>query len=102
MEGIAIGKVIRFFSKIGVAAIRITGGELKVGDTIKFKGHVTDFEQYVDSMQVEHENVEKVETGKDVGIKVKEAVKENDMVYVIKQQPSPARPLHPANTHPVV
>jgi tRNA A58 N-methylase Trm61 len=38
---------------------------LKVGDTIKFKGHVTDFEQYVDSMQVAHENVEKVETGKD-------------------------------------
>jgi hypothetical protein len=38
---------------------------LKVGDTIKFKGHVTDFEQYADSIQVEHENVEKVETGKD-------------------------------------
>jgi len=84
MEEIEIGKVIRFFSKIEVAAIRITAGELKVGDTIKFKGHVTDFEQYVDSMQVEHENVEKVETGKDVGIKVKEAVKENDTVYVIK------------------
>jgi putative protease len=84
MEEIAIGKVIKFFAKIGVAAIRITSGELKVGDTIKFKGHVTDFEQYVDSMQVEHENVEKVETGKDVGIKVKEAVKENDTVYVIK------------------
>jgi translation initiation factor IF-2 len=45
---------------------------------------VTDFEQYVDSMQVEHENVEKVETGKDVGTKVKEAVKENDIVYVVK------------------
>jgi MOSC domain-containing protein YiiM len=40
MEEIAIGKVIRFFSKIGVAAIRITSGELRVGDTIKFKGHV--------------------------------------------------------------
>jgi translation initiation factor IF-2 len=45
---------------------------------------VTDFEQYVDSMQVDHENVEKVETGKAVGIKVKEAVKENDAVCVIK------------------
>jgi translation initiation factor IF-2 len=39
----------------------------------------------VESLQVEHENVEKVEAGKDVGIKVREAVKENDTVYVVKQ-----------------
>jgi putative protease len=84
MEEIAIGRVERFFSKIGVAAIRITSGELKVGDTIKFKGHSTDFEQTVESMQVEHENVEKVETGKDVGIKVKEKVRDHDTVYLVK------------------
>lgn len=84
MEEIAIGKVERFFSKIGVAAIRITSGELKVGDTIKFKGHSTDFEQTVESMQVEHENVEKVVAGEDVGIKVKEKVRDNDAVYLVK------------------
>jgi putative protease len=85
MEEIAIGKIIKFFSKIGVAAIRVTSGELKVGDSIRIKGHVTDFEQIVESLQVEHENVEKVEAGKDVGIKVREAVKENDTVYVVRQ-----------------
>jgi putative protease len=85
MEEIAIGKIIKFFSKIGVAAIRVTSGELKVGDSIRIKGYVTDFEQIVESLQVEHENVEKVEAGKDVGIKVREAVKENDTVYVVKQ-----------------
>lgn len=84
MEEIAIGKVIRFFSKIGVAAIRVTNGELKVGDTIKIKGHLTDFEQQVESMQVEHTSVESVAAGKDVGIKVKEAVRENDTVYIVR------------------
>ena len=85
MEEIAIGKIVGYFSKIGVAAIKMTGGTLKVGDTIKIKGHTTDIEQVVESMQVEHENVEKVEAGMDVGIKVIEKVKENDTVYLMKQ-----------------
>ena len=58
MEEIAIGKVVKFFSKIGVAAISVISGELKIGDTIKIKGHLTDFEQQVESMQVEHASVE--------------------------------------------
>ncbi|MCX5799510.1 MAG: hypothetical protein NTU90_08135 [Proteobacteria bacterium] len=85
MEEIAIGKIVGYFSKIGVAAIKMTGGTLKVGDTIKIKGHTTDIEQVVESMQVEHENVEKVEAGMDVGIKVIEKVKEHDTVYLVKQ-----------------
>jgi putative protease len=85
MEEIAVGKVIKFFSKIGVAAISITSGELKIGDTIKIKGHTTDFEQTIESLQVEHESVEKVEAGKDVGIKVVEVVREHDIVYLVKK-----------------
>ncbi len=84
MEEIAIGKVIKFFSKIGVAAIQVTSGELRVGDTIKIKGHLTDFEQQVESIQVEHASVQAVEAGKDVGIKVKETVRENDVVYIVR------------------
>jgi len=84
MEEIVIGKVVKFFSKIGVAAIRIANGELNVGDTIKIRGHVTDLEQKVESMQVEHENVGTVAAGKDVGIKVRETVRENDLVYLMK------------------
>jgi putative protease len=85
MEEVEIGKVLKYFSKIGVAAIRITDGELKKGDTIKIKGHVTDFEQVVESLQIEHESVEKVEAGKDVGIKVGGVVREHDTVYVVKR-----------------
>ncbi len=85
MEETAIGKVEKFFGKIGVAAIKITNGELKVGDTIKIKGHSTDFQQTVDSMQVEHQTVQKAGVGDDVGIRVKEKVHENDKVYLVRE-----------------
>ena len=84
MEEIAIGKVVGYFGKIGVAAIKITDGELKIGDRIKFKGTVTDFEQEVESMQSEHENLERAEAGTDIGLKVTEKVREHDTVYVLR------------------
>ncbi|MGA3173418.1 MAG: EF-Tu/IF-2/RF-3 family GTPase [Syntrophorhabdales bacterium] len=85
MEEIPTGKVEKFFGKISVAAVRITGGELKVGDRIRIKGHTTDFEQTVDSIQVEHATVQKVGIGDEVGIKVKERVHEHDTVYVVRE-----------------
>jgi putative protease len=84
MQEIPIGKVEKFFGKISVAAIKITGGELSVGKD-KIKGHSTDFEQQVDSMQVEHASVQKVKAGDEVGIKVAQKVHENDTVYVIRE-----------------
>ncbi|MCX8110392.1 MAG: EF-Tu/IF-2/RF-3 family GTPase [Syntrophorhabdaceae bacterium] len=84
MEEKEIGKVVRYFSKIGIAAIRITQGELKIGDKIRIKGSSTDFDQIVESMQIEHQFVEKAEAGNDVGIKVKEKVRENDKIYISK------------------
>ncbi len=86
MEEIEIGRVVRYFGKIGVAAVRISNGELKIGDKIKFKGAVTDFEQEVESMQAEHENLEMAEAGTDIGLKVKEKVREHDTVYLLKKQ----------------
>ncbi len=85
MEETAIGRVEKYFGKIGVAAIKITNGELKVGDTIKIKGHSTDFQQTVESMQAEHQSVQTARTGDDVGVRVKEKVHENDKVYLIKE-----------------
>jgi translation elongation factor EF-1alpha len=84
MEEVAIGIIEKYFGKIGVAAIKITSGELKVGDKIHIKGHSTDFEQTVDSMQVEHLTVETARPGTDVGIRVKEKVHEKDTVFVVK------------------
>lgn len=84
MDETPIGRVEKYFGKIGVAAIRVTSGELKVGDTIRIKGHTTDFEQAVDSMQVEHASVQTAGPGTDVGIKVAQKVHEHDNVYLVK------------------
>lgn len=83
MEEVLIGKVEKYFSKIGVAAIRILEGELNIGDTVRIKGPTTDFEQKVESMQIEHMPVESAKSGDAVGVKVKEKVREGDKVYLL-------------------
>ncbi len=79
-----LGKVFKYFRKPKVAAIRIEEGMLEVGDTIHFKGDNTDFEQEVKSMEIDGTEVEKVEAGDDVGIKVKERVRPNDKIMKVE------------------
>ncbi len=76
-----IGKVTHYFSKAGVAAIRITGGELHVGDTIHVLGHTSDFKQTVDSMQVNHVPVQMARPGDEIGIKASDHAREHDEVF---------------------
>jgi len=83
MEEKKIGEVIKFFGKIGVVAIRLSEGSLKVGDTIHIVGHTTDFTQSVDSMQIENKNVQEAGPGADIGIKVKGRAREHDVVYKV-------------------
>jgi putative protease len=85
MAEVEIGKVADYFAKIGVVAIDLTG-ELKVGDTIHIKGHTTDFTQTVDSMQVEHEQVESAGPGSSIGIKVKERCRHTDHVFKVTEE----------------
>ena len=77
-----IGKVTHFFDKISVAIIELTAA-LKVGDKISIEGHEKVVEQVVDSMQIEHEKVEKAKKGDAIGLKTSEEVKENDKVFKI-------------------
>lgn len=79
-----IGVVTHYFGKIGVAAVRITEGELRVGDTIRILGHTSDFTQMVQSMQVEHAAVEVAQVGDEIGLKTTEYTRENDVVYKVK------------------
>jgi putative protease len=83
MEEKKVGVVIKFFGKISVAAIRITDDVLKVGDTIHIKGHTTDLTQTVGSMQIENQSVEEAAPGADIGIKIDDRVRENDVVYKV-------------------
>ncbi|MGQ9538601.1 MAG: translation elongation factor-like protein [Candidatus Bathycorpusculaceae bacterium] len=77
---VEVGRVTHFFSKISVAVIELKA-PLAVGDKIAIKGPATDFEQVVESMQIEHQNVQKAEAGQSIGLKVAQRVREKDVVY---------------------
>ena len=77
-----VGRVMDYFAKIGVAGIDLTG-KLRVGDTIHIKGHTTDLEQTVDSMQIDRSSVEEAGPGDKIGIKVKDRCRGGDHVFRI-------------------
>jgi hypothetical protein len=77
---IEVGHITHFFSKINVAVLELTA-PLAVGDCILVKGPATDFEQAVESMQIEHANIPGAEAGQSVGLKMAEHVREGDVVY---------------------
>ena len=77
---IEVGHITHFFSKINVAVLELTA-PLAVGDRILVKGPTTDFEQVVDSMQIEHANIPRAEAGQSIGLKMAEHVRERDVVY---------------------
>ena len=78
-----IGYVSKYFGQISVAAIEITAEELNIGDTIHIKGHTTDLNMEVNSIQIEHETVEAAKKGDSIGIKVTEKARRKDKVYKI-------------------
>ncbi len=75
-----IGKVSDFFARPVVAAIELTAG-LNVGDKIRIKGHTTDLELTVESMQIDNVNVQTAKAGDNIGIKVEDRVRKTDLVY---------------------
>jgi translation initiation factor IF-2 len=83
MQEVKVGEVVKFFAKPGVAAIVITDGVLKSGDTIRFKGHTSDFTQRVDSMQINNQVVSEAKVGDDVGVKTAERARPGDIVYKV-------------------
>ncbi len=75
-----IGKVAHFYGKISVAVVELSGS-LKVGEKIKFKRGEEEFEQTVDSMQVEHQNIQEAKAGQAVGLKTVQPTHEGAEVY---------------------
>lgn len=80
-----IGHVSDYFAKIGVAGIEITSGELKAGDTIHILGHTTDLTLSIESMQIEHEQIEVAKAGDSVGIKTEERCRRGDKVFLVTE-----------------
>ncbi len=78
-----IGEVMKFFSKPSVAAVKITAGELRVGDTVRFNGHTTDFEDTIQSMEIDNKQIEKATAGDYIGVKVSDRVRPGDEVFKV-------------------
>ncbi|TES83112.1 MAG: translation elongation factor-like protein [Dehalococcoidia bacterium] len=77
-----IGKVSDFFARPVVAGVEMSGG-IKVGDKIHIKGHTTDMEMLVDSMQIDNAEVTEAKAGDSVGIKVDDRVRRGDTVFKV-------------------
>ena len=76
-----VGTVTHYFGKARVAGIKISEGELSVGDTIHILGHTSDFTQKIESMQIDRAPVESAKVGDEIGIQVTEHAREQDKVY---------------------
>ena len=83
MEEIEVGRVADYFAKVGVVAVEVTAGKIRVGDTLHFLGHTTDFTETIVSMQVEHETVEEAEAGANVGIRISDRARAHDTVFKV-------------------
>ena len=75
-----VGEVTHYFTKIGVAVVDVTA-PVKIGDRIAIKGMTTNFEQTVESMEIEKEEIKEAKPGDDIGMKVVDRVRKGDIVY---------------------
>jgi len=86
MEKIKIGKVTKYFPKVKAAVIELTDEGREVGDTVLIQGFTTDFQQIVESMQIERNPIEAAQKGEIIGLEVIKRVRANDTVYKIIEE----------------
>jgi putative protease len=80
-----IGKVTHYYNRISVAVVDLSA-ELKIGDTILFLGHTSDFAQEVTSLEIEHQKVISAGPGGEVAVKVDDEVRQGDLVYKVQAE----------------
>ena len=80
-----IGQVDHYYGHAHIAGIAVNKGRLKIGDRVHIKGHTTDLEETVLSMQMDHADIREATSGAHIGIPVHEKVREHDLVYIIHQ-----------------
>jgi putative protease len=78
-----IGSVTHFFKGPSVAVVKVTEGEVAVGDEIHFVGHTTDFTERVTSMEVDHKKVERAGVGDEIAIQVVDRARPHDQVFKV-------------------
>lgn len=80
-----LGVVEHYFGKISVVAFKVKTA-FQIGDVIHFKGAKTDFNQKIESMQMNHKDINKAVRGDEVGIKVRDNVRVGDKIYLLPKK----------------
>lgn len=80
-----VGEVTHYFAKINVAVIKATKAPIKKGDTLHIVGGSADFDQKVESVQIDHQDVDEIAKGKEGGMKVDEKVHEGNKVFRVDE-----------------
>lgn len=74
-----IGIITHYFPHVQAAVIKLKA-PLAIGETIRIKGHTTDFTQTIDSMQIDHVPINKAKKGDEIGLLVESRVRQHDSV----------------------
>jgi putative protease len=82
---VEVGRVTHHFGQVGVGVIAVESAEIRLGDTLHFRGHTTDFFQRVERMELDHQPVEHIGSGQQVAIQVSQRVREGDLVYRVSR-----------------
>ncbi len=85
MSGIRVGEVTHFFDRLSVAVLKLTE-PIHVGDMLHMLGHHTDFQQKVESLQIEHKEVAEAKPGQDVAMKVSQKVHPGDAIFKVSAE----------------
>jgi len=77
-----IGRIEHYYSKASVAVVELSA-PIKKGEKIVIRGGTTNLTQDVESMEVEHKQLNEAQAGQRIGLKVVDRVRENDIVYKV-------------------
>lgn len=81
-----IGTVTHYFTDIDVAIIEVETGELAVGDRVRVVGGERDYAFTIESMEIDHDPVDRAKVGQEVGVKVPEKAREGYEVYLAGEE----------------
>jgi len=81
-EGNLIGSITHYFPHVQAAVIKLKG-PLTIGETVKIKGHTTDFTQVISSMQIDRVAISSAKKGDEIGLQVGSRVRQHDKVYKV-------------------
>lgn len=76
-----VGVITHYFGHIPAGIIKVSA-PIKKGARLHFKGATTDFTQEATSMQINHAEIESAKKGDEIGLEIKERVREGDEVFL--------------------